>query len=128
MNPTPSESDGQDAATASPNTQEALSAPEIIKPLSTGKMRLQYRQFRVWRVLLSQQCGHSALPRSLYQRRASEGIDGQHDSFEGAVIQPMVGSASDRLRTPLGRRRHFMLIFAPLSALLILLTQRAATI
>lgn len=43
-------------------------------------------------------------------------------SFEGAIIQPLVGSWSDRLRTRLGRRRPFMLAFAPLSALLLLAT------
>jgi maltose/moltooligosaccharide transporter len=46
---------------------------------------------------------------------------GSTHSFEGAVIQPLVGSASDRLRTRLGRRRPFILIFAPLTVLLILL-------
>ena len=43
-------------------------------------------------------------------------------SFEGAIIQPLVGSWSDRLRTGLGRRRPFMLAFAPVSALLMLAT------
>lgn len=51
---------------------------------------------------------------------------GSSHSFEGAIIQPLVGSASDRLRTPLGRRRPFLLIFTPLSALLLLLTPGAA--
>lgn len=43
-------------------------------------------------------------------------------SFEGAIIQPLVGSWSDRLRTKWGRRRPFMLAFAPVSALLLLAT------
>lgn len=43
-------------------------------------------------------------------------------SFEGAIIQPLVGSWSDRLRTRWGRRRPFMLAFAPVSALLLLAT------
>jgi maltose/moltooligosaccharide transporter len=38
-------------------------------------------------------------------------------SFEGAVIQPAVGALSDRVWTPVGRRRPFMLIGIPLSAL-----------
>jgi maltose/moltooligosaccharide transporter len=38
-------------------------------------------------------------------------------SMEGAVIQPTVGALSDRIWTPLGRRRPFMLIGIPLSAL-----------
>ena len=51
---------------------------------------------------------------------------GSSHSFEGAIIQPLVGNASDRLRTPGGRRRPFMLIFTPLSALFLLLTPAAA--
>ncbi len=38
-------------------------------------------------------------------------------SIEGAVIQPTVGALSDRVWTPVGRRRPFMLIGIPLSAL-----------
>ncbi len=38
-------------------------------------------------------------------------------SIEGAVIQPTVGAASDRLWTPLGRRRPFIAVGIPLSAL-----------
>src|SRR6478672_2729140 len=37
-------------------------------------------------------------------------------SIEGAVIQPTVGALSDRIWTPLGRRRPFLLIGIPLSA------------
>ncbi len=50
---------------------------------------------------------------------------GSTHSFEGAVIQPLVGSASDRLRTRLGRRRPFILIFAPFTAMLILFVPAA---
>jgi Na+/melibiose symporter-like transporter len=38
-------------------------------------------------------------------------------SIEGAVIQPTIGALSDRIWTPIGRRRPFMLIGIPLSAL-----------
>ena len=38
-------------------------------------------------------------------------------SIEGALIQPTVGVVSDRLWTPIGRRRPFILIGIPLSAL-----------
>lgn len=38
-------------------------------------------------------------------------------SIEGAVIQPTVGAISDRIWTPLGRRRPFLAIGIPLSAL-----------
>src|SRR5207249_10442162 len=38
-------------------------------------------------------------------------------SIEGAVIQPTIGALSDRIWTPFGRRRPFMLIGIPLSAL-----------
>jgi maltose/moltooligosaccharide transporter len=37
-------------------------------------------------------------------------------SIEGALIQPTVGAVSDRIWTPLGRRRPFMLLGVPLSA------------
>lgn len=47
-------------------------------------------------------------------------------SFEGAIIQPLVGSWSDRLRTKWGRRRPFMLAFIPVSALLMLATPALA--
>jgi maltose/moltooligosaccharide transporter len=50
---------------------------------------------------------------------------GSTHSFEGAVIQPLVGSASDRLRTRLGRRRPFILTFIPITTLLILLVPAA---
>ena len=42
-------------------------------------------------------------------------------SIEGVVIQPTVGAISDRIWTPLGRRRPFMLVGIPLSALFFLL-------
>jgi len=38
-------------------------------------------------------------------------------SIEGALIQPTIGTLSDRVWTPLGRRRPFILIGVPLSAL-----------
>ena len=38
-------------------------------------------------------------------------------SIEGAIIQPTVGSLSDRVWTPLGRRAPFILVGIPLSAL-----------
>src|SRR5205085_8127509 len=41
-------------------------------------------------------------------------------SIEGAVIQPSIGVLSDRVWTPFGRRRVFMLIGVPLSALFFL--------
>ncbi len=56
------------------------------------------------------------------------GIMGSSHSVEGAVIQPFVGSMSDRLRSRWGRRRPFMLIFFPLSALFMLLTPVAASL
>jgi Na+/melibiose symporter-like transporter len=37
-------------------------------------------------------------------------------SIEGVVIQPAVGAVSDRVWTPLGRRRPFILVAVPLSA------------
>lgn len=46
--------------------------------------------------------------------------------FEGAIIQPIVGAWSDKLRTRLGRRRPFLLAFIPLTALFLILTPLAA--
>ncbi len=37
-------------------------------------------------------------------------------SIEGALIQPTIGALSDRIWTPFGRRRPFMLVAIPLSA------------
>jgi len=42
-------------------------------------------------------------------------------SIEGVIIQPTVGAISDRIWTPFGRRRPFMLVGIPLSALFFLL-------
>ena len=38
-------------------------------------------------------------------------------SFIGSILQPAFGAFSDRLRTPIGRRRPFMLLAAPLVVL-----------
>ena len=54
------------------------------------------------------------------------GMMGSSHSFEGAIVQPIVGSASDRLRNRLGRRRPFMLVAIPISALFLLLTPAAS--
>ena len=54
------------------------------------------------------------------------GLMGSSHSVEGAVIQPLVGTASDRLRTRWGRRRPFILLFTPLSVLFLLLTPFAS--
>ena len=53
------------------------------------------------------------------------GLMGSTHSVEGALIQPLVGSWSDRLRTRLGRRRPFILFFTPISALLLAFTPAA---
>lgn len=129
MNPIPSESDWKDTAAASPLSQEALPTPETEKPLSTGKMLAYSLANFGYGAFYS--LNNAIIP--LYIKHFTndarlQGLMGSTHSFEGAVIQPLVGSASDRLRTPLGRRRPFMLVFAPLSALLILLTPAAGRI
>lgn len=53
------------------------------------------------------------------------GIMGGSHSFEGVIIQPVVGSISDRLSGPGGRRRPFMRLFIFLSALFLLLAPMA---
>ena len=42
------------------------------------------------------------------------GLLANERSFVGALVQPVVGRMSDRLRTPLGRRRPFFLVGIPL--------------
>lgn len=54
-------------------------------------------------------------------------LGGSH-SFEGAFIQPVVGSISDRLRGPGGRRRPFLRVFIPLCSLFLLLTPLGAAL
>jgi Na+/melibiose symporter-like transporter len=54
------------------------------------------------------------------------GLMGGSHSFEGVIIQPVVGSISDRLRGPGGRRRPFMRVFILLSALFLLLAPAVA--
>ncbi len=54
------------------------------------------------------------------------GLGGSTHSFEGALIQPLIGSASDRMRSKWGRRRPFMLAAVPISALFLLLTPLCA--
>ncbi len=54
------------------------------------------------------------------------GLMGGSHSFEGAIIQPIVGSVSDRLHGPGGRRRPFMRIFILISAIFLLLAPAAA--
>jgi len=50
------------------------------------------------------------------------GLLSSSHSVEGAVIQPVVGTLSDRLRSRLGRRRPFVLLFIPLCAVFMLMT------
>jgi len=50
------------------------------------------------------------------------GLLSSSHSVEGAVIQPIVGTLSDRMRSRLGRRRPFLLLFIPLCALFMVLT------
>ncbi len=55
-----------------------------------------------------------------------QGLVGGSHSFEGAFIQPVVGSISDRLAGPGGRRRPFMRLFILVSAAFLLLAPAAA--
>jgi Na+/melibiose symporter-like transporter len=47
---------------------------------------------------------------------------GSQRSFEGAIIQPLIGAWSDRTRSRFGRRRVFILRFMPLCILFTVLT------
>src|SRR5262245_8034275 len=46
-------------------------------------------------------------------------------SIEGALIQPTIGALSDRTWTPLGRRRPFLIVGIPLSAVFFLAASNA---
>lgn len=59
---------------------------------------------------------------------ALTGLLASSNSVEGAVIQPIVGAWSDRLRSRFGRRKPFLLLFIPISAALILATPLTANI
>ncbi len=68
---------------------------------------------------------------SLYLKKFTKnnviiGLGGSTHSFEGAIIQPLIGTASDRLRSKWGRRRPFMLVGVPISVLFLMLTPLAA--
>ena len=54
------------------------------------------------------------------------GLVGGSHSFEGVFVQPVVGSISDRLAGPGGRRRPFMRLFILISSAFLLLTPAAA--
>ena len=54
------------------------------------------------------------------------GLMGGSHSFEGVIIQPVVGSISDRMRGPGGRRRPFMRVFILISTLFLLLAPAAS--
>src|SRR5437868_2131386 len=56
------------------------------------------------------------------------GLMGSSHSVERAIIQPIVGTWSDRLRAPMGRRRPFMLLFFPLSAVFMMATPLAGAL
>ncbi len=49
------------------------------------------------------------------------GLLANERSFVGAFVQPFVGRLSDRIRTPLGRRRPFFLVGVPLMSVSLLL-------
>jgi maltose/moltooligosaccharide transporter len=49
------------------------------------------------------------------------GLLANERAFVGALVQPFVGRLSDRVRTPLGRRRPFFLVGVPLMSLSLLL-------
>jgi len=74
---------------------------------------------------------NAALPLFLRPLTGSDvliGLLSSTRSIEGAVVQPLIGAWSDRVRTPLGRRRPFILATVPLAALLVALTPFAPSL
>lgn len=53
------------------------------------------------------------------------GLIAQERSIAGVLVQPLVGAISDRIETPLGRRRPFFLVGVPLTALVLVLVAAA---
>ncbi|NLP48415.1 MAG: SLC45 family MFS transporter [Clostridiales bacterium] len=56
------------------------------------------------------------------------GIVMTFDNIFGVIFQPLFGKLSDRTRSRFGKRRPYVFIFAPLSALMFILIPRMATI
>lgn len=56
------------------------------------------------------------------------GIVMTFDNIFGVIFQPLFGKLSDRTRSRFGKRRTYVFIFAPLSALMFILIPRMATI
>jgi maltose/moltooligosaccharide transporter len=56
------------------------------------------------------------------------GLMGSTHSVEGAIIQPLVGTVSDRHRSRYGRRRPFVALFIPISALFLAMTPLATSL
>src|SRR5438105_4686018 len=112
------------ATDAANNPQSAIPNPQSpTKPLSPAGV--------FWYSIASLGCGmffsfnNFVLPLFLKQYTHDArilGLMGSSHSVEGAVIQPIVGGLSDRLRSRWGRRRPFMLIFIPISALFLAIT------
>lgn len=74
---------------------------------------------------------NAALPlflRPLTESTLLVGLLSQTRSIEGAVVQPLIGTWSDRLRSPLGRRRPFLLVAIPASAAILALTPAAPSL
>ena len=110
-----------------PTRAEETNQAQPTRPLSTAQI-LAYSAANIG-------CGafysfnNYILPLFLQQYTSNAvllGLMGSSHSVEGAIIQPLVGSQSDHLRTKLGRRRPFMLIFFTLSALFLALTPAAS--
>ena len=126
MDPIPPDPEPQETMRSPVGAPQAAPASEIEAPLSTGKMLAYSLANFGYGAFYS--LNNAVIPLFLAHFTNDARIKflmGSTHSFEGAVIQPLVGSASDRLRTRLGRRRPFMLIFAPLTALLVLLVPAA---
>lgn len=112
-------------ATIQPQTEDA----ENIPPLSVARMlayslaNFGYGMFYV--------LNNALLPLFLknYTNNAIIiSLMSSSDSIEGVVVQPFVGSASDRFRSRFGRRRPFMLATIPIAAVFMLLTPLTANL
>src|ERR1700730_9125860 len=71
---------------------------------------------------------NAALPlflRPLTESDVLVGLLSSARSVEGALVQSLEGSWSDRLRSPLGRRRPFFIVGIPLAAGILVLTPLA---
>jgi maltose/moltooligosaccharide transporter len=120
---------GREEVSAPAPEPEAMSERDTVAPLALGPM-LGYAAASLGTGAFYA-FSNAALPLFLRPLTDSDvviGLLSSTRSLGGAVVQPLVGAWSDRLWTPLGRRRPFLLAAVPPAALLLVLTPYAPSL